>query len=418
MGTRSWTVLLAACALVGVSLAGGASTASAATAGPNAWATNGYDAGQSFWNSGETTQTPARVKALKLNFTIPTAADPDPGADCLFPVPPVEASGRLFDVGPDGVSAYNQWTGQRLWNYPIPAYEEFIPQLQIIGANLVVSVTGNCNSETGGSSSVVFVLNTTTGAPAHPAWETSNGGVSRMVAVSGTLVTAEYQAECGGGCSSSWVVGYSLAGKKLWATPSGWSTGSSAVLFGAAVSGGGLVYAINPAGKMAALRVSNGSVAWTASRAVQPVAWSQDGLDLYAVDGSGNLYDYNPKTGQPKGWGEAAGRASSVGWQAVDATTIFTNCSGGALCATRRTDGHSLWTVAGGCASADPYSPGQAPIVAASVVYCSGSTFYATTGKRISSAADGTPVTSVAGGRVYGLQTEPVTGVRDVVSFK
>jgi len=418
MATRGWTVFLSGCALVAASLAGGAGAASAAVSGdPNAWLTNGYDTGQSFWNSQETTESPALVKALKLNFTIPTAPAPDPAADCLFPIAPVEASGRLFDVGPDGISAYNQWTGQRLWNYPIPVYEQYIPHLQIIGTNLVVAVTGNCNTVTGSIGSTVFVLDTATGARVHPAWPSSQGGISWMVAVNGVLVTTEFQAECGGGCSSSWVVGYNLAGKKLWSTPSGWSTGSSAVLFGAAVSGGGLVYALNTTGLMAALRVTNGTVAWTAKRKVQPVALSQDGLDLYAVDGSGDLYDYNPTTGQPKGWGEAVGRGSSPGWQAVDATTIFTNCSGGALCATRRTDGHSLWTVAGGCASGNPFAQGQSPIVSSGVIYCSGRTFYVTTGKRITSAADGTSVTSVAGGRVYGLQAQPITGAPDVVSY-
>ena len=61
--------------------------------------------------------------ALKLNFTIPAPPDlnpfPDPGYDCMNPIPPVTAAGRLFDSGQNGISAYNQWSGARLWNVAV-----------------------------------------------------------------------------------------------------------------------------------------------------------------------------------------------------------------------------------------------------------------------------------------------------------
>ena len=81
---------------------------------------------------------------------------------------------------------------------------------------------------------------------------------------------------------------------------------------------------------------------------------------------------------------------------AVDATAIYTACAGTALCATARSDGHTLWTVNAG-------GSGQ-PVVAAGVVYFAGRAFRATTGARIKNAADGLQVTTVAGGRVYGLR--------------
>jgi len=59
------------------------------------------------------------------------------------------------------------------------------------------------------------------------------------------------------------------------------------------------------------------------------------------------------------------------------------------------------------------------PVVAAGVFYFAGRSFLATTGARIKSAADGTIITAVAGGRVYGLKTQAITGtVTAIVSFK
>jgi len=93
--------------LAGMLAVVGMATSADASGTPSTWKASGYDAGRSYWDSQETTLTPARVKIMKLNFSIPTAPAPDPTVDCLFPLGPLTSAGRLFDVGPDGISAYN-----------------------------------------------------------------------------------------------------------------------------------------------------------------------------------------------------------------------------------------------------------------------------------------------------------------------
>jgi outer membrane protein assembly factor BamB len=415
---RRFSVWAAAGTAVCSVLVFGVAPAYGAVSNPkNAWPATGYDGGQTYWNSKDVLELPARVAAAQLNFTILTAAPTDP-AGCLGGVLPVESSGRLFNVGPDGISAYNQWTGERLWNRPVPAnLQEYVADAQIAGADLVVTFTGNCNTVTGSTGTVVYVLSTATGALLHPVWSSSFGGVTSSVLAGGVLVTSEFESE-GGVSFPTWVVAYTLAGKRLWATPQFWSAGASTNLYSAhPVTGGGRVFVDNPAGRMAALDVSTGHVLWTGAK-VLPVALSQDGKDLYATTVAGVLYDVDPATGDPTGWVSVSGRGPGVPNNlpmAVDQTAIYTNCAGN-LCATSRSTGHLLWKATNGCTPADNVYPAT-PRVTSGVVYCAGHTYREPTGARLTSAADGTGITSIAGGRLYGLVRDPTTQQWDIVSY-
>jgi hypothetical protein len=59
------------------------------------------------------------------------------------------------------------------------------------------------------------------------------------------------------------------------------------------------------------------------------------------------------------------------------------------------------------------------PVVAVGVVYVAGESLLATTGNRLVSAADGTLITAVSGGRAYGLRYDATAELWDsIVSFK
>jgi len=367
---------------------------SAAAATPSAWQAPGYDAGKSFWDSAEVTVTPARAAALKLNFTIPAPPDlnpfPDPGYDCMNPIPPVTAAGRLFDSGQNGISAYNQWSGARLWNIPQnQAYGDVnnTAQMQVSGANLVV-VLSDCVSNTSAASRVL-VRNAATGAPVVPDWFIDAGTASFSV-VNNIVVTSLYSDD------TEYVIAYDLSGHLLWQMN---EVSGAGAWRGGLVSSGGLVfvYTIGQTySQTTAVRVSDGSVAWStgAFASFAPLAVSQDGRDLYLAGPNATLETVNPLTGA---FGSISAAGRSGPFAAVDATTVYTSCAGTALCATRRSNGTSMWTIGVG-------APCQ-PVVAVGVVYCAGKVFRATTGKRIRSAVDGVPVTAVSGGRVYGLLT-------------
>ena len=389
-------LVLAVTTLSLVALGLGAGPAAQAAGTPSAWLATGYGTGWSGWNSQEVTMTPARVKAAALNFTIPTAVDPNPVLDCLNPIGPLSSAGKMYDVGPDGISAYNQWSGARLWNVPTPTHLVTFAHLQIAGPDLVVVLT-DCDSESN-SDSWVFVLNLVTGAADQVAWDDGNG-VASMTVVNGIIVTNEYNN------GSDWIAAHDLAGHPLWQTADSWGSARTQL-----VATTTLAYVTSATGVVTALRVADGSVAWTSGVTGDPLALSQDRKDLYVTTGA-SLLSLNPTTGavHPVTF---TGRGGN--FAAVDGSTVYTSCAGTALCATRRSDGHSLWTIeAGATAFAPPI------VVAAGVVYFNGRSYLATTGKRIKSAADGTAVTSVSGGRIYSLIVSPVTGYATAIrSYK
>ena len=370
-------------ALVGVALATVISALVPSTAGaattPSSWPGAGFDIGSSYWGSSETTVSPTRVAAIKLNYVIPSAPVTDPFA-CLAPVAPVEAGGRLFDVGPDGVSAYNQWSGARLWNAPPPAYSnglyyQYVTGMQVIGNDLYLAFT-DCVSLSN-SHAHILVLDASTGAQVSPEWSTDGGG---EVVFAGPVTLGSETNN-----TVNFVVATDLAGNDLWIKDN-WGFGPV---------GQGLAFLSSDTGVPSAIRLLDGSVAWSLPSMVgaRPIALSQDGKDLYLVTSSGGLLSVNPLTGATR-MKVVAGRGGPM---AVTATVVYSNCGSLAntLCATRRSDGKKLWSVA---------TPAGQPLVADGVVYCGGRTYSATTGVRIKSAVlDGTVISSVSGGRVYAL---------------
>jgi PQQ-like domain len=379
-----------AAALVAATQLSGAGPAMA-SAPPSAWPSAGSDLGRSYWSSTEVTINPARVAALRLNYTIAPASDPAPGTDeCTQGFnTPVESGGRLFYADYDGVSAYNQWSGARLWNVPPFADEaHYTATFQVVGANLVVMFR-DCVSETN-ASSYVLVIDASTGAVVDPLWAPTDA-VEGWVVSAGVLVADETNDDTG------WIRAYSLAGSPLWSGPNGGCCyGGDPV-----VAGHGLAYAVAPSGDLVALRVADGSLAWS-SAAVTPLALSRDGKDLYV--GSGGLVrDLNPLTGAYRSLSVPLGYSSGI---AVDATAVYVGCGTASLCAFRRSDGHLLWTAA----TTTWWYP--QPLVADGVVYFAGQAFRVSNGKRIKSAADGTVVSSVSGGRVY------ASTAAGVVSYK
>lgn len=387
--------VLAATTLSMVALGLGTGPAAEATATPSAWPAAGYGTGWSGWNSQEVTMTPARVKAAALNYSIPTAVDPNPDGDCLNPIGPLSSAGKMYDVGPDGITAYNQWSGAKLWNVPTPGFLGTTALMQIAGPDLVVFLV-DCHSNSNAHSQV-FVLNLVTGASDQLSWYDSSS-VSSMVAVSGVIITSEYND------GTNWITAHGRAGNPLWRTAAGW--GARVQLVATTT----LASVTDATGVVTALRVADGSVAWTSGVVGDPLALSQDRTELFVTTGA-SLLSLNPATGAE----HLVSFAGRGGYSAaVDATTVYSACAGTALCATRRSDGHSLWTIeAGSTAFAPPI------VLAAGVVYFNGRSYLATTGKRIRSAADGSAVTSVSGGRIYSVIVSPVTGfVTAIRSYK
>jgi PQQ-like domain len=399
--TRRALALLGA-ASVAVALAAGPSSAAAP---PSSWQAAGFDAGKSYWDSAEVTINATRVAALKLSYSIKPAPDsnpsPDPDVDCMNPIPPLESAGRLFEVGQDGISGYNQWSGARLWNIPQDPAENDrnrFAAMSVTGNDLVVALT-NCESESN-SDAHMLLRNVATGAALAPDWYVQ-AGISGMVVSNGVIVTAQYAED------EDFVVAYDLTGHQLWERDD--LTGPS---FGVPLiaSGGKVFLATYDAtndGRLVpvAVTIATGTTVWTASTAfadIIPVAASQDGKAVYADGPGATLFAYVPATGALSSL-EVAGRGSEL--MAVDATTVYTSCASTALCATKRSNGASLWTISvGGVCQ---------PVVADAVVYCNGKAFRTSNGKRVKSPADGVPVTSVAGGRVYGLLASGT-----VVSYK
>ncbi len=399
--TRTTLALLTAASVAVVLTAG----PSGAAAPPSSWQAAGYDAGKSYWDSAEVTINATRVAALKLNYSIKPAPDsnpnPDPDIDCMNPIPPLESAGRLFEVGQDGISGYNQWSGARLWNIPQdPAQNDRnrSAAMSVTGNDLVVALT-NCESASN-SDAHMLVRNVATGAALAPDWYVQ-AGISGMVISNGVIVTAQFAED------EDFVVAYDLTGHQLWER-----TDLAPPSFGVPlVASGGRVflgsYDITNDGRVVpvAVNIATGANVWTADinfADIIPVAASQDGKAVYADGPGATLFAYVPATGALTSL-EVAGRGSEL--MAVDATTVYTSCATTALCATKRSNGATVWTidVGGSCQ----------PVVADAVVYCNGKAFRTGTGKRIKSPADGVPVTSVSGGRVYGLLANGT-----VVSYK
>ena len=337
------------------------------------WSTLGYDTGRSNWNSQETTQTPARVKAATLNFTLSTAVD-----QCR-PGEPVTANGRLFLSDEGRISAHNQWSGRELWTFTGVPDNWFTEGMQVVGDNLVVART-SCYSMTSAGSQI-YVLDVATGEPVVTPWGPDEA-VRSLAVVGDTVVTTE--------TNDDWsaVRGYDLAtGRKLW------EANPDRQWYGTVVSGG-LVFAHSRVANdfdrevNVAFRVTDGSVVWRRAGDHEVESAAQDGRDLYARSGA-TWVAMNPRTGRVKKGIRGSGRVG-----AVNNGAVFAACGASLLCAYSRSDGSLRWTRNVGAG-------GSSIVVAGGVIYYAGRAFRAYTGSRIRNAFEGERVTAVSGGRIY-----------------
>jgi outer membrane protein assembly factor BamB len=372
--TRRLVRSIAALALAGSLVVGGATTA-AATGGP-AWEQDGYGAGNTGYNPAEPGINAGSVGRLKLRWTVA----PKPGTEgCADPRTPVIADGRMFIVDGDGVGAYDVRNGKLLWRDATVMAARIGRTLTIAGG-LVITTGWSCFGMSNPSGHLA-ALDVRTGKLR---WHViQNDNVVSVVADRGLIIA---NAECTV-CRSSSVTAYRVGdGRRMW------SNDDDNVATGP-VSAAGRLLLTSKDGGSSAVAVPTGRTLWTS-----PVRWSSIGADpaggtFYATDPAGALTAINAGTGKV-----AWSVPKAAGPLAADGRRVFVARNG--ITGYDARTGKKLW--------GRPGTAGPRPIRAGGLLYASGGVLSPVTGATVAPRMFPGNHVVVVGGRLYATSGEGV----------
>jgi PQQ-like domain len=306
------------------------STAGAATHPPAPWAQNDYNGAQSRANLIETILTPSSVRQIHYlrSITAPPQID-----RCFSGIQaPVTTGGNIYEVEAGLLTARTAATGQKLWVAPSQTPAADFGNYSVAVTNgTVLFANSDCESETN-AQAYIEAHNATSGNLTwrHPL----DGGVSDVV-VSGSYVVAEADDAIGGGADT--VTALRIAdGSVAWsATCAGFRH--------VVIVAQNVIYRCSSDDQtgddtVVARHLATGTQAWAAS-AGQILRGDSDatsGAHVYILR-SGVVDDVNPVTGQTR---FTLPGATSV--LAVDRTRVYASCPAG-VCAYAVATGAQVW---------------------------------------------------------------------------
>ncbi|WP_306213647.1 outer membrane protein assembly factor BamB family protein [Actinoplanes sp. RD1] len=223
----------------------------AGTAAAGTWSQDGYGAGHTFYNPGESVINSSTVRQLRTRWTVTprAAADSCP----LAPVAPLVAGDRMIVLEPAGnqVAAYDARTGRRLWSSSIGQLEA--TALAVSGDTVIVSDVA-CSSQSSDDSNVI-ALDSATGVLR---WDSLWAYTTDQFVVSGGTVVTSGHCDLCAGDDAHQVAGWRVAdGRLLWSR-------SGVVLAGPVATRDGLVLTSATARELTSVaEAASGRVRWS-----------------------------------------------------------------------------------------------------------------------------------------------------------
>ncbi|MEV6597588.1 PQQ-binding-like beta-propeller repeat protein [Actinoplanes sp. NPDC051346] len=354
----------------------GTLTSPAAAAPAENWTQDGYGAGHTFYNPGESVINSGTVKKLKTRWTVTPKAAVD---SCpLNPVAPIVSGGRMFILEPDGngVGAYDTTTGKKLWSY-FAGYVE-ATGLAVSGDTVVVTDVA-CYSNSNYDSNVVG-LDAATGAER---WSSLTAWTTDTVVVDqGTVAVSGYCGTCDD--ADHGVEAFRISdGESLWSRP-------NAVLAGPVADAGRVLLARTTSNLTEAVSIKTGLNHWgTGLRYAASAA--DPARDQFYLSGSPGLRAIAAATGKTL-WTVK----NEAGELATDGRRVYV-ASAGRFNAYDTKSGKLLWTRA-------LKTPGN-PVRAGGLLYATSGTSLVvlapTSGKTVRAFGTATDHVVAAGGRLF-----------------
>ena len=331
------------------------------------WLQDGYGAGHTFYNPGESVVNAATVHSLKTRWVVTPAPDAD---SCpLDPVAPIVADGRMFVLEPAGnqVGAYDSATGRKLWTSAIGTLEA--TGLAVSGD--AVYVTDMACGSRGNDDSNVIALDAGTG---EQRWNRLWGYTTvTFVLTHGVLIASGYCDVCEESAAYQ-VRAWTLAGgEEVW-------TRTGMTLAGPVASRDGVVLLSSPSRQRTeAVRAVDGRLRWGTGLSYEAAAADPVRNQFYVMSRAG-LRALGTTTGRTV-WTVR----NEAGELATDGRRVYV-ASAGRVSAYQAAQGRRSWTRV-------LRAPGN-PVRA-------GGLLYVTSGRRLMILAPG----SGAGVRTFGNAT-------------
>ncbi|WP_143232608.1 outer membrane protein assembly factor BamB family protein [Actinoplanes regularis] len=355
---------------------------------PMGWDRPGFDPGNTFFNPGETVLTAGSIGRLVKKWSVRLRVDKQSCPGQIDVGPPVVSGDHVVIGDHKGISVYAARTGLRLWAFQWDDFGEGLRPTLTITNRLVIAGYAECYSVSN-SKSRLIAFDPTTGKPR---WaQDGTPSVAYVVVDKGVAMASGWEDP-----SSVGLAAYSLAnGEQIWSKPGHIATG---------VSAGGTVLAheINVNEEVpetvTGVDITTGATRWTAKGTWYAEAASPAGDRLYASDEKGELAAFRVADGTVA-WTAPPGPGDHGEWTmgsmsiATDGVRVYRS-SDRTLEALDAPTGRLLWTYRMKTSSPQP-------VVAGGLVYVDGVALHADRGKVAYFGPALTGAVVVTGGRLF-----------------